>query len=135
MSNPTAFPVGQRDQTHRYLTVSRVQHRPNLEGLQPIGEIDLYTAPVLQRVLDDLDRRAVPAVVVDLSRVNFLAISGVRVLQEATERATQANRRMVLANSSSLVKRVFVLTKALELLDVRESVADALADLDEPANA
>lgn len=135
MSDPSAFPIGQRDQTHRYLTVSFVRHRTNLEVLQPIGEIDLYTAPVLRRVLDDLDRRAVPAVVVDLSRVNFLAISGVRVLQEATERAALANRRVVLANSSSLVKRVFVLTRALDLLDVRESVADALADLDEPANA
>lgn len=135
MSNSTAFSIGQRDQVDRYLTVSRVHHRPDLEGLQPVGEIDLYTAPMLQRMLDDLHRRAVAAVVVDMSRVNFLAISGVRVLQEATERAALADRRVVLANSSSLVKRVFVLTKALELLDVRETVADALADLDEPANA
>lgn len=135
MSNPSAFPIGQRDQTDRYLTVSRVQHRPGLEGLQPIGEIDLYTTPVLERAFDDLERRAVPAVVVDLSRVDFLAISGVRVLQEATERAALANRRLVLASSSPLVKRVFVLTKALEILDVRDTVADALADLGEPANA
>lgn len=135
MSNPTAFPIGQRDQTHRYLTVGRVQHRVDLEGLEPIGEIDLFTAPVLRRVLDDLDRRAVPAVVVDMSRVKFLSISGVRVLQEATERATGSNRRVMLANSSPLVKRVLVLTKAFELLDVRDSVADALAELDSPANA
>jgi anti-anti-sigma factor len=112
-----------------------VQHRPGLEGLQPIGEIDLYTTPVLERMLDDLDRRAVPAAVIDMSRVRFLAISGVRVLQQATERAAQTKRRVVLANSSSLVKRVFVLTRALEVLDVRESVADVLAELDEPANA
>lgn len=135
MSNPTAFLIGQRDQTHRYLTVGRVYHRPDVEGLQPIGEIDLYTAPVLQRVFDDLDRRAVPAVIVDMSRVNFLAISGVRVLHEATERAARTDRRVVLANSSSLVKRVLVLTKAFELLAVRDSVADALAELDAPANA
>lgn len=131
----TAFPIGQRDQTHRYLTVGRVDHRPNLEGLQPVGEIDLYTAPVLQRILDDLDRRAVPGVVVDMSRVDFLAIAGVHVLHEATERAAQAGRRVVVANSSSLVKRVLVLTKAFELLDVRDTMADALAELDVPAHA
>jgi anti-anti-sigma factor len=135
MSNPTDFSIGQRDETHRYLTVARVQHRPGLEGLQPIGEIDLYTTPVLERVLDDLDRRAVPAAVIDMSRVNFLAIAGVRALHRATERAALANRRVVLANSSSLVKRVLVLTRTLEVLDVRESVADVLAELDEPANA
>lgn len=134
MSNPTAFPIGQRDQTHRYLTVDRVHHRSGFEGLEPIGEIDLFTAPVLRRVLEDLDRRAVPTVVVDMSRVNFLAISGVRVLQEATQRAVQANRRVLLVNSSPLVKRVLVLTKAFELLDVRDNVTDALAELDSPAN-
>jgi anti-anti-sigma factor len=135
MSNPTGFSIGQHDDTHRYLTVAHVQHRPGLEGLQPIGEIDLYTTPVLERMLDDLDRRAVPAAVIDMSRVRFLAISGVRVLQQATERAAHAKRRVVLANSSSLVKRVLVLTRTLEVLDVRESVADVLAELDEPANA
>lgn len=135
MSDPSPFAPGHRDKVHRYLTVGRVHHRPNLEGLQPVGEIDLYTAPVLRRMLDDLDQLAVPGVVVDMSRVDFLAIAGVRVLQEATERAARANRRVVLANSSSLVKRVFVLTQAFELLDVSDSVADALAELDVPANA
>ena len=131
MSNPS-FPIGQRDQTHRYLTVNRVYHRDGIEGLQPVGEIDLYTAPVLQRALDDLDERAVPAVVIDLSRVDFLAIA---VLHEATERATQNDRRLVLAGPSSLVKRVFVLTRAFELLDVRNTLADALTEPDVPANA
>lgn len=130
MSNPT----GQRDQTHRYLTVGRVTHRPNLEGLQPVGEIDLCTAPLLERVLDDLASRAVPGVVIDMSRVDFLAIAGVRVLYEATERAARNDRRVVLASSSSLVKRVLVLTKAFDLLDVRDSVTDAVAELDAPAN-
>jgi anti-sigma B factor antagonist len=127
--------ISQHDQTHRYLTVARVNHRPNLEGLQPVGDIDLYTAPMLQRMLDDLDRRAVPGVVIDMSRVDFLAIAGLRVLYDASERAARDGRRVVLANSSSLVRRVLVLTKTLELLDVRDSVADALAELDTPANA
>jgi anti-anti-sigma factor len=127
--------IGQRDQTHRYLTVARVIHRPNLEGLQPVGDIDLYTAPMLQRMLDDLDSRAVPGVVVDMSRVDFLAIAGLRVLYDSSERAARGGRRVVLANSSSMVRRILVLTKTLELLDVRDSVADALAELDTPANA
>lgn len=134
MVNHITLPLSTRDQPDRYLTISLVSHRPNLEGLQPVGDIDLYTAPVLRRHLDDLDGRAVPGVVVDMSRVHFLAVTGVHLLVEATRKAASGDRRVVLVNPSSPVRRVLQLTKCTELLDIRDNVADALAELEEPAS-
>lgn len=118
-----------RETVHLYLTIRHVHHWPDIEKIFPIGEIDLCTAPVLRAALEDTDRRSVPNVLVDLSQVGFLAVAGVRVLEEASEQAERTSRRLALAAPTSAILRVFELTEATGALDIHASVPGALSAL------
>jgi anti-anti-sigma factor len=127
MSRKTAL-TAHRVTAHEYLTVRRVRERQNLERIYLIGEIDLCTAPLLQTVL--ADGQEATNVLVDLSQVNFLALAGVHVLQEAAARRASVNHRLVLAAPTAAVQRMFRLTDAAEHLDIYQSTPKALSALE-----
>jgi stage II sporulation protein AA (anti-sigma F factor antagonist) len=101
----------------------------DIERVHPIGEIDLCTAPVLRDVLADADHRQVANVLVDLSRVSFLALIGVQVLRAAGERTTVGNRRLVVAAPTPAVQRVLSLTDIADDLEIYVSVTSAMSAL------
>jgi anti-anti-sigma factor len=118
--------AAERRTVHAYLTVRQVRDN-DLERVHPVGEIDLCTAPVLREALDHAE--LVPNVLVDLSRVNFLALVGVQVLRAAGARRTAANRRLVLVAPTQAVQRVLSLTEAAEELEIYLSTRSALSAL------
>lgn len=69
------------------------------------GEIDAYTAPDLAAMYVEL-----PAgdgdFVIDMSKVDFIDSSGLRVVIELHQRAEQASRRLVLRTPSQPVTRL-----------------------------
>jgi len=126
MSHKTVS-AAERRAVHAYLTVRQVRE-DDLERVQPVGEIDLCTAPVLRDALEHAD--LVPNVLVDLSKVNFLALVGVHVLRDAGARRTAANRRLVLVAPTNAVQRVLHLTEAAEELEIYLSTQSALSALE-----
>lgn len=76
----------------RYFEVRTSHYRADLIVLASSGELDLLTAPVLDRALCAAEGEA-SRVVVDLSEVGFLAVAGARVLQHAAQRAERASCR------------------------------------------
>lgn len=69
------------------------------------GELDLVTAPVLERHLKEgVGRR--PLVVVDLAAVTFLDVRGINTLVSATTAATEAGSRLVVRGASPQVRRM-----------------------------
>jgi anti-anti-sigma factor len=129
MSHTTPPAVTRRETVHTYLTVRQTRQRRDLERVQPVGEIDLCTAPLLGDALADVDRRAVPNVLVDLSEVGFLALIGVQVLQTAAERTAAAGRRMVLVAPTSMVQRVLSLTDITGQLETYVALPSAMSAL------
>lgn len=129
MSHKSTRPTLRRDTVHEYLTVRQVREGRDLVRVDPVGEIDLYTAPVLREVLADADRRDVPNVLVDLSHVNFLALVGVQVLHAASERRTTANRRLVVLATTPAVQRVLSLTEMTGGMEIYVSAPSARSAL------
>jgi anti-anti-sigma factor len=122
--------VARRETVHRYLTIRQTRRQHDLEKVLPIGEIDLCTAPVLARALEDIGRREVPNVLVDLSQVNFLALIGVQTLLTASDRARTEGRRLVVVATTPTVQRVLSLTDVagdLEIYVTNQSAQSALA--------
>jgi anti-anti-sigma factor len=119
----------QRKIANEYLTIRHVQERSDLEQVFPIGEIDLCTAPMLREVLTDTDRRQVPNVLVDLSKVGFLALIGVQALQSAGERACATDRRLVLVAPTPSVQRVLSLADVAGELEIYVSMRSAMSAL------
>lgn len=110
----------------RYFSVRTSHYRPDLIVLASSGELDLLTAPVLDRALCAAEGEA-PAVVVDLSGVAFLAVAGARVLQHAAERVghTRCQSLGIVAGNRHQ-QRVLKLTGLAESTPTYRCLADAL---------
>jgi anti-sigma B factor antagonist len=90
------------------------------------GELDISTAPRLE---DDLRRTEAdgPAVILlDLSGLDFMDSTGLRLLINADNRAREAGRRLVLVRGNEMVQRVLRLTRLDERLEIVDD-PDALA--------
>jgi len=88
------------------------------------GEFDISTAPRLEEALRrvEADRPAVLAI--DLSRLDFMDSTGLRLLIGADSRARAAGRRLVVIQGNEMVQRVLRLTRLDERLEI---VADSSA--------
>ena len=88
--------------------------------LRVVGELDIATAPRLEQMLRSAELCA-RRLVLDLRELAFMDCCGVHVILEASVRARQAGRRLVIVRGPSSVDRVFVLTEtaaAVEIIDL-----------------
>jgi anti-anti-sigma factor len=79
--------------------------------------LDLATAPSLEQTLRRAERRA-RLVVLDLRELTFMDSAGVHVIVNASVRARQARRRLVLVRGPSQVDRVITLAGAADVLEI-----------------
>jgi anti-anti-sigma factor len=128
MSHKTV-PVIPRVTAHEYLTVRTTREHSDIERVTPAGEIDLSTAPLLRAALADTDARGVRSVLVDLSHVHFMALAGVHLLREASDRRAAAGRRLVVAAPTTAVQRTLTLSDAALALEIYVSAQSALSAL------
>ncbi|MEJ7801176.1 MAG: STAS domain-containing protein [Ilumatobacter sp.] len=88
---------------------------PTGVGLSVVGEIDAHTAPALATAISGCDQQTV---VVDMSAVEFVDSSGLRVLIEAHQAADEAGRSLQLSNPSTAVSRLLEISGVSDYLDV-----------------
>jgi anti-anti-sigma factor len=78
------------------------------------GELDLASAPDLERELRDAEAESPARVVIDLKGLAFMDSTGLQALLRARERASNAPYELVLRRGSHQVQRVFELTKTVD---------------------
>lgn len=81
------------------------------------GKLFSPTAQLLDRAVDDALKTS-NHIVIDLKELTFLASSGLRVLLIAEKKVKEKNGSMTLKNPSELVKKVFVLTGFINILNI-----------------
>ena len=81
------------------------------------GELDIATAPHLDRVLREAELRT-RLVVLDLRDVQFMDCSGVHAIVNASVRAREVGRRLLLVRGPPVVDRVFALTGNADNVEV-----------------
>lgn len=94
-------------------------------GLALAGEIDAYTAPALAEAIG---KCAQSHVLIDMSEVEFVDSSGLRVLIEAHQEAQTADRRIQLTNPSAAVSRLLEISGIDDYLNVTDNIADRPVD-------
>lgn len=86
-------------------TAARLDITAIADGLALNGELDAHTAPQLAERLAEL-----PAgegnIVLDIDLVEFMDSSGLRVVIDAHQRASDLGRRLVLRHPTSAVQRL-----------------------------
>lgn len=102
-----------------YLSVD-VRDEPDATVLTVSGELDMASSPQLADALDRLQPTTRP-LVLDLGGLEFIDLTGLHVLLEASQRAQQAGLRLTVVNASQAVRRLLKLTRTTELLEGHES--------------
>jgi anti-sigma B factor antagonist len=100
--------------------------RPGAALLVAAGEVDTLTAPRLEAAVDELLGTGSEVLVVDLSRITFLASSGLAVLIRAAHLAAAEGRRLHLVAEGRPVLRPLRITGTEELFDLHTDRAAAL---------
>lgn len=100
------------------------------------GELDLDTAPTLEKEIESLDPEQVSGLVIDLADCGFIDSTGVALLVRAWKRldlvaAAGGHGRVVLCSPSTQVRRVLEITGLESSISVHASRDAALSELRE----
>lgn len=90
------------------------------------GEIDMLTAPALDRRLTESTTSGHRRVVVDLSGVTFLSSAGITILVQHTANAAKRGVRLPIVATGTAVLRPLELTGLATELDLRGTVDEAV---------
>src|SRR5215212_4904587 len=74
------------------------------------GELDMATAPVLERVIKTAARSHPDRIVLDLSGLSFVDVSGLRAILDAARSARRDGRSVVITNPMPHIVRLLELT-------------------------
>jgi anti-sigma B factor antagonist len=101
-----------------YLSVV-VRDRPDATVMTVSGELDVASSPQLSEALDRLDLTEQRPMVLDLAGLEFIDVTGLRVLLRAQEKARQTGTQLTVVNVSQGIRRLLKLTGTTDLLEPR----------------
>jgi len=84
------------------------------------GELDISTAPRLEDELKRIEASGPAILALDLSKLDFMDSTGLRLVLSADARAREAGRRFVLVRGNEMVQRVLRVTRLDERLEIVE---------------
>jgi anti-anti-sigma factor len=117
---PNSIP-GRPDAPPAAFVCSRSDDGPDAAWIHLRGELDLATAPDLELRLREA-RAEAAMVVLDLRDLEFMDSCGVRTILDASIRARQVGRRLVVLRGCAQVDRMFVLTGRTGDLELTDNV-------------
>ena len=100
---------------HQPLTV-RTAHRQGVYVVAPYGELDLATAPEVQRELERAERSDAAEIVLDLGGLTFIDSTGIRMVLDADQRSRVDGDRLRLLPGRDQVHSVFALCGLVDRL-------------------
>ena len=90
---------------------------PDAAWVHIAGELDIATAPQLQRTLRESQQQA-RLVLLDLRELTFMDIAGVHTIVNASIDARRLGRRLVLLRGPPNVDRMFALTGSSDAVEI-----------------
>ena len=103
-------------------------HDDGVAVVTVLGEVDVATAPALRQELLRLttESSAPPRLVVDMAGVDFLDSTGLGVLLGGLKRVRAKGGSLVLARAEPHVRKVFEITRVIEILPIHDDLDAAL---------
>jgi anti-sigma B factor antagonist len=109
------------------LTVKNEQLREDVYVVTPAGEIDIHTAPVLERAAAKALEEATGSLLFDLTAVSFMDSTAINLLLVTRKRLDLRGAKLAVVCPNLAVARVFDMLALRELLRVGDSREQALA--------
>lgn len=104
---PGALVIERREEAGRQLVVLR-------------GELDLTSAPELERELREVESSRPDRLVIDLAGLEFMDSTGLRTLLEARDRSLSQGYALALRRGQRQVQRVLELTRTDEVFEFED---------------
>lgn len=124
------------DSTPALQCILRYDRRFDLSWIGAVGEVDLITAPSLDKTLHEAETRSFR--VLDLRAVTFMDCAGLRVVVDAGQRVDGITTRLLVVRGPAQVERLFSAAGSasqLELVDVNPFESPPETPLRFPAGA
>jgi anti-anti-sigma factor len=93
------------------------------------GELDMGTAPDLERSLDPVLADSGASIMLDLSECEFIDSTGIALIVRAWQQLGQTGGRLVLCSHNLQVRRLLEITGVESSIPMHERRDDALAEL------
>jgi anti-sigma B factor antagonist len=88
------------------------------------GELDLSTVSKVEEELRRAEASEPPLILLDLSGLNFLDSTGLRLIVTTDQRARDNGRRVAVVKGPDAVQRVFTITRLDERLEMLDQGSD-----------
>ena len=112
---PTPESIASRAATLRPFVCSSTGGGLDAAWVHVAGALDLATSPQLERTLE---ASAARLVVLDMRDLGFMDCSGAHAIIDASHRAREEGRRLILLRGTPNVDRVFALTGSADELEI-----------------
>jgi anti-sigma B factor antagonist len=89
------------------------------------GELDMASAPLLQRAVDDIELARRPLLVLDLERLEFIDSTGLRIILSTRKRCQDRDQELAVTRGSQQVERLLSVTGMAEHLRTVPAAGDA----------
>jgi anti-anti-sigma factor len=97
--------------------------------LGPVGRINNDTSPEFQsRLLGSVGSAGVK-VLVDFSQVDYISSAGLRALMAASKQSKATGGRLAVTGLNAVVKEIFTISRFSYVVNVFETLAEALSAL------
>ena len=91
------------------------------------GEIDLYNAPEIKDIINELIEEQKYNVIINLEKVSYIDSSGIGALISSLSNLKKYQGGLKIINVYASVRKVFELTKLTSFFEIYDSEDDALA--------
>lgn len=106
-----------------------IHDNPDMVVLSLRGELDISSAPRVEKELSRLEAPGPATLVFDLTELEFMDSTGLRIVVSGDARARQRGGRFAVVRGPEAVQRIFRITR----LDERLDMVDSLGDVDSAA--
>jgi anti-sigma B factor antagonist len=93
-----------------------VAHEEGRVVLSLDGELDMASAPLLQRAIEEVEQTDKPMVVLDLQRLEFIDSTGLRIILSGRKRCEERGQELAVTRGSPQVERLLSVTGMAEHL-------------------
>jgi anti-sigma B factor antagonist len=94
------------------------------------GSLDAHTSGFAEKEMDILFKKSKYRFLLDLSGVEYLSSTGLRVLLALTKQVKQMGGKIVLCRLAPFIKEIFEVTGFTTFIPIHESVEEGLKEFD-----
>lgn len=107
------------------MEISTYAHGNNIMVLEVKGEVDAFTAQVLDKTITDLLNQGHRRIVMDVSEMRFISSAGIRAILYAHKGAVELGGEVRLAGLSDQIRPIFEFAGFFELLKITDKLQES----------